>query len=70
MDADLKTKLEQQIEQEAKELADVPKIPLTQFFQGQVQRCGMCGQLKPASELQEMANAHGRKACEECRRNG
>lgn len=47
-----RTELEVMIEQEAKELAEVPKIPIQQFMGGPKTRCHLCGQLHPTESLQ------------------
>lgn len=47
-----RTALEAQIEQEAKELAEVPKIPIQQFMGGPMVRCHICGAVVPQSSLQ------------------
>jgi hypothetical protein len=62
-------KLVAQIAAEAKELEEVPKVPLAKFMGGPVQRCHICGMLKPITQLAPMQNAHGRLGCEDCRRN-
>lgn len=48
----LRTALEIQIAQEAKELAEVPKIPIQRFLSGPTARCGMCGGVVAQSSLQ------------------
>jgi hypothetical protein len=60
---------------EAKELADVPKIPIQQFA-GPMVRCQVCGKTVPQGSLEDInkhVTARGgmpRLACEGCRRNG
>ena len=68
-----KSALELQIEQEAKELAAVPKIPISQFTASRHIRCHICGQLYKESELLEFDThipvAPGmmyRRACPNC----
>ena len=59
-----------QIAQEAKELADVPKIPVRQFYQGAVARCHFCGAVVQKATLEPWdKNRKGvqRLACEVCR---
>ena len=68
-----KSKLELQIEAEAKELKEVPKIPIQQFFGGPTERCHLCGRVVPASELRDF-DTHipytlPRKACKHCHPN-
>lgn len=63
-------KLVAQIAQEAKELADVPKIPIRHFYQGAVQRCAFCGAVVPKQTLEEWdkyRKGPKRLACEVCR---
>jgi hypothetical protein len=64
-----KTALEAQIQQEAKELAGVPKIPI-QTFMGAIKRCHICGQISSAEELKPF-DTHidpslAREACPNC----
>lgn len=67
-----KTALELQIEAEAKELAEVPKIPIHKFF-GAHRRCHICGQIFEAEDLKPF-DAHvipqnhptSRSACPNC----
>lgn len=48
-----RTELEVMIEQEAKELAEVPKIPISVFMNGgRMVRCHLCGDVVPQSSLQ------------------
>ena len=64
-----KTALEAQIEAEAKELADVPKVPIQQFF-GAHKRCHICGQLYNAEDMKPFdTHIHpslAREACPNC----
>lgn len=65
-----KTKLELQIEQEAKELKEAPAIkPIV----GQVMRCSICGQCFSRSDLQlydtHVPRGGARLACPNCHPN-
>jgi formylmethanofuran dehydrogenase subunit E len=57
-----KTALEMQIEQEAKELKEVPKIPVQRFF-GSHARCHFCGQVHDPEEGKMVG---GRRMCPNC----
>lgn len=65
-----KTQLEIQIEQEAKELKDAPKIPLVI---GQAKRCSICGQVFSSQDLRpfdsHIPNTVPREACPNCHPN-
>ena len=65
-----KTELEIQIEQEAKELKEAPKI---QVIVGQVKRCHICGAVFQASDLKpfdsHIPNTMPREACPNCHPN-
>jgi hypothetical protein len=67
-----RTELEAQIAQEAKELAEVPKIPIQQFM-GITTRCHICGGVFPAGSLQpfdaHIPNTRLRYACPNCHPN-
>lgn len=63
-----KTGLEMQIDQEAKELANVPKEPIYKF-RGMHSRCHICGQVKNADEMKPYdTHIRGtvRQACKAC----
>jgi hypothetical protein len=64
-----RTELEAQIVQEAKELAEVPKIPIQQFM-GITTRCHLCGQVFSAGTLRpfdsHIPNTPPRMACPNC----
>jgi hypothetical protein len=53
--------LVKQIQMEAEELRNVPKIPLREFYSWQMGRCEKCGQVVPREELTEFDR--GRKQC-------
>lgn len=60
-----KTQLEVQIEAEAKELKEAPKIPVVI---GQVKRCHICGAVFNASDLRpfDLHTNAPREACPNC----
>jgi hypothetical protein len=62
-----KTALEIQIEAEAKELANVPKVPIGQFM-GSHRRCHICGQIYSEHDLKpfDQHTGRARHACPNC----
>lgn len=63
-----KTGLEIQIEAEAKELAELPKIPVAQFL-GSHRRCHICGGIYNSEDLRKFdTHVQGaeREACPNC----